>query len=190
MPWAAMARIRRQSALDLGCVEAGVDLIEQQELGIRGKALGELQPLAIGQRELRGGRVGIAGKPGEFQAFHGAGAGGRNRARASGKQSAGGDIVEDAHARKRLHHLEGAADTKPGDAKRGQAIDALACKRDLARVGRLHPGDDIDQGGLAGAVRPDQSDDLAGHEREAHAVERDEPAEMFAHAGERQQGTG
>ena len=184
MPWAAMARINVKARSISVALRPALTSSSSKSLGF------VASPFAIGQRELRGGRLGIAGKPGEFQAFHGASAGRRDRKGSPGKQSAGGDVVEDAHARKRLHHLKGAADAKPGDAKRGQAIDAFACKRDLARIGRLHPGDDIDQGGLAGAVGPDQSNDLARHKGEAHAVERHKPTETFADARERQQGTG
>ncbi len=42
-------QVERQ--IDLARVEAGIDLVEQQELRARGKALGELEALAAGERQ-------------------------------------------------------------------------------------------------------------------------------------------
>ncbi len=52
MPRAAMARIEIERLLDFRCVQAGVDLVEHQDMWVHGQALGELQTLAIGQRPL------------------------------------------------------------------------------------------------------------------------------------------
>jgi hypothetical protein len=49
-------------------------------------------------------------------------------------------------------------------------------------------GDDVDQGGLAGAVRSDETDDLARREIEADVVQRDEAAEALGHAGHAHEG--
>ena len=53
----------------------------------------------------------------------------------------------------------------------------LALPEDLALVGRVRPGQHLDQGGLAGAVLAEQAVHLAGADVEVDAVER-------AHAGE------
>ena len=44
-------------------------------------------------------------------------------------------------------------------------------------VGREHAGDQVEQRGLAGAIRPNNREDLPLADREAHAIDRGEPAE-------------
>ena len=54
---------------------------------------------------------------------------------------------------------------------RAPAGDVLAVDADLALRGLDEPGDRVDQRGLAGAVRPDEPDDLPGLDLEAHVVD-------------------
>ena len=46
----------------------------------------------------------------------------------------------------------------------GETLDALATEQDLARIGRVDPGDDLDQRRLAGTVVTEQADNLARSE--------------------------
>ena len=55
----------------------------------------------------------------------------------------------------------------------------IAIQHHLAAVGRVKAGDHVDRGGLAGAVGTDQSQDFAGRDMEAQAVERVEAAEAL-----------
>src|SRR5262249_33575195 len=65
-----------------------------------------------------------------------------------------------------------------GDALGRQAREIAATEEDLP-VGRLHEaGDDVERGGLAGAVRADQADDGAERDLEADPAERDQPADV------------
>ena len=75
------------------------------------------------------------------------------------------DVVEHGHARERSHDLEGAADAEPADAIGRQADDERPVDSSLAAVGAQEAVQQIEQRGLAGAVRPDDADDLAGARR-------------------------
>jgi hypothetical protein len=63
------------------------------------------------------------------------------------------------------------------DLVRREAEQALAVEADVAGVGAVEPRDEVEDGGLAGAVRADQAGDLAALDVEREAVERDDAAE-------------
>ena len=54
----------------------------------------------------------------------------------------------------------------------------------------VEPGEAVEQRGLAGAVRPDQAEDLALVHVERDAVQRDDAAEHDADVANREQGAG
>ena len=117
------------------------------------------------------GAVGKRREPGEFEllARHGH-RGGDARLRAA-EQRAGRDILQDGHPRKRLHDLEGAGEPAARRLERALRRHVLALKPDAAGGRPMHAGHQIDQRGLAGAVRADQRDDLALLQREAQVVD-------------------
>src|SRR5436190_4905004 len=88
-------------------------------------------------------------------------------------------VLEDAHVAEQARDLEGAHEPAQRDLVRREAEEALALERDLAGARALDPGDEVDERRLAGAVRSDDATDLAGLDREAHVVRRDEPAEAL-----------
>src|SRR5262249_34553237 len=55
---------------------------------------------------------------------------------------------------------------------------------DAAGVGLEQAADDVEQRGLAGAVRADDRDDLALPDRDGHVLDRAHPAEALRHAGD------
>src|SRR6185437_5057223 len=57
--------------------------------------------------------------------------------------------------------------------------DVFLAEQDLSAVGREHAGDEIDQRGLAGAVRPDQRVARAFRQRDADVVGDDQRAEAL-----------
>ena len=65
-------------------------------------------------------------------------------------QVAGGDV-----------DLKGSGQSEPGDFMGAQAGDVLPVENDAARHGREHAGDAVEEGGLAGAVRPDEPQQFA-----------------------------
>ena len=54
------------------------------------------------------------------------------------------------------------------------------------RVRLVHPGEHLDQGGLAGAVLPEQAVHLAGADLQLHAVQRPYAGEGLDHVGQAQ----
>ena len=71
------------------------------------------------------------------------------------------DVLVRAQAAERPRHLERAADCARGDLVRPQALDALAPEVNLALVGAIQSGQQVDRRRLAGAVRTDQAANLA-----------------------------
>ena len=63
---------------------------------------------------------------------------------------------------------------------RGELVVALAVDLDLARVGRVVAGDDLDERRLAGAVLAEQGEDRAAGGVEVHPVEDLDAAERLA----------
>ena len=87
--------------------------------------------------------------------------------------AAGNHLVDDGPARHLFDVLPEVADRHP------------LRHRDVALVGLLLADDHPEQGGLAGAVGPDQADLLAGIELERRVDEQDLPAVLLADAGKR-----
>src|SRR6267142_2845991 len=84
--------------------------------------------------------------------------------------------VEQRHARAQLDVLEGAGDPGAGDVELLVAGDRSSRERDLAAVGAERAGEQVEHRGLAGAIRADQAEDLAGTHLEADIVDSDEAA--------------
>src|SRR5919204_2769701 len=166
-----------QRLLDLGGVEPGVALVQHQKARAQGEALGELEPLAPGEGE--GGRWTMrhVGKAREFEMLAGDRPCLAHVAGMTAKQRAGGDVLHHRHPRERLHDLEGSGEAEPRDPVGPLARDVMAVEMHMARRGRMHAGDQVDQRGLAGAVRPNEADDLALVDVEADVVDGLEPAE-------------
>ena len=78
--------------------------------------------------------------------------------------------------------LEGARDAGGGDLVRLEPGERAAVERERARVGRVDPGQHVEQRRLAGAVRADQAVDLARRDGERHLVQRLHAAEALADA--------
>src|SRR6202044_2336918 len=78
-----------------------------------------------------------------------------------------------------MRRLEGPVDALARQPIRRNAADRTALEPDLAAIGGMQPGNDIDAGGLARAVRSDQAQHLARGQGKADAVERPEPAEAL-----------
>ena len=87
------------------------------------------------------------------------------------------DVVEHRLRAEQREVLEGAGDADLGDAVRRAGEHRAAFEQDIAAIGRVEPADAVEQRGLAGAVRPDQPEDLALLDGERDAVERDDAAE-------------
>src|SRR6187455_186834 len=82
-----------------------------------------------------------------------------------------------AHAEEDLQVLERAREAARGQQMRRQARDVVVAQRDASTRGRIDAGHDIEQRGLAGAVRPDDGEDLGRLNRKRHARDRGNAAE-------------
>ena len=100
------------------------------------------------------------------------------------------DVVEHRKIGKQSDVLEGAADADFGDPVRRPLQDAHAFHQDVAGARLVEPAEAVEERGLAGAVRPDQAEDLALMHVERHAVQRDDAAEHDADVANRKQGMG
>ena len=84
------------------------------------------------------------------------------------------DVLEHAHLGDDIGMLEGASEAARRDPLRRRPGDRFAPKTDLAAIDRQRAADQVEGRALAGAVRPDQPDDLARTNAETHLVDRDE----------------
>ena len=66
-------------------------------------------------------------------------------------------VLEHAHVRERLRDLERTADALAAAILPRDTGDVLAVETDPTLVGPIHAGDQVEQRGLAGAVRPDDA---------------------------------
>ena len=110
----------RNDVADLGRVESGQHLVEQQQLRLGGERTRKLETLAGGDRQSIGGAIEHIGQA-EIAADT---VGNRKRgiARPVMKMRADQDVFAHRQADKRLHDLEGARDAEP------RQLDAAACR--------------------------------------------------------------
>src|SRR6185503_7230756 len=91
------------------------------------------------------------------------------------------DIVEGGHVLEQPDVLEGAGDSERRHLVRLRSRDLSVVEHDTPGGRRKNPGDAIEKRGLAGAVRPDEREDLAALHVERDVVDRDEAAEPLRH---------
>ena len=140
---------------------------------------GQRDPLALPARQLRGPA------PGEHvelhqleQAHHGVADLVLGGTHGTGPHpESEGDVLEDVHVTKQSVVLEDEPDLALADRLGGRV---LAVEVDRAPIGRLQPGDDAEQRGLARSRGTEQGHQLAARHVEAHVVEGDEVAERLA----------
>ena len=92
------------------------------------------------------------------------------------QQAPGHDVVERRHAPKQRDILEGAGDALRRGLVGAHAPAGLSLPGDRARLRVIEAVDDVQHRGLAGAVRPDDREDLVTPDLDADAVERGDPA--------------
>ncbi len=162
----------RTSRLDLDHglgIDAGERLVEQHVVRTAGERAGDLDPpaLAAGERDRRRlamardaefleQRVEVGLAPAPVRLHHL-----EHRA----------DIVLDVEAAEDRGFLRQIADPEPRALIHRKVGDVVAVELDLAAIGLDQPGDHVERGGLAGAVRPEQADRLAAPHVEAHVLD-------------------
>src|SRR5439155_20564621 len=86
-------------------------------------------------------------------------------------------VVKDRQGRKEPDILEGSRDALLGDLIRLSSHNGASSKTDLAFGGPIHAGDEVEDGGLAGAIRPDETDQFALAHLQVQRGNRGETAE-------------
>jgi len=76
-------------------------------------------------------------------------------------------ILIDRQFAEQIGDLKRAGQSAMADQVGRDALDLAAVETDGAGIGRVKARDQVEQRGLAGAVRPDQGVDFAGADREA-----------------------
>src|SRR5215475_681783 len=90
------------------------------------------------------------------------------------------EILEHAHAGEWQRDLERATDAEATALRGGRAGNVAAAIAHAPVIRCYRAADNAKQGGLAGAVRPDNAERLAFAERKVDAVSRHDRAETFA----------
>ena len=75
--------------------------------------------------------------------------------------------------------MKGARNAAPVDLVRLQPQQAGIVEANIALVGRVQTGDQVENRRLAGAIRPNQADNLARLNRQAQVVHHLQPAKML-----------
>ena len=91
------------------------------------------------------------------------------------------DVLQSRHLAEQPDVLEGSGDAEPSDLVALELGHHLVVERDGSGGRPIHPGHRIEAGGLAGTVRPDESEDLATVDGEGHRIQRGEAAELHRH---------
>ena len=164
-----------RDALELRGIESGGQLVDEQKARPGRQRAGEIEHFLLRAVELAGR---LAGKRREIER-------GQQRPdvrRPGPVASVGGgdlDVLAHGQGEEGPRYLERAIDPGMDQPVRGQPADRAAVETDRAAVRPVKPGNDIDARGLAGAIRSDQAEDLAGSHRKVQAVERAKAAEAF-----------
>src|SRR6266540_77787 len=89
------------------------------------------------------------------------------------------DVLERSHVVEEADVLKGPRHAERRDFVRRQTGDRPAVEVDAARGRLVHAGEDVEEGRLAGAVRPDEADDLSARDDEVDVVDGDQPSELL-----------
>src|SRR5437870_943492 len=179
----------------LPAIHAGGGLVEQKQLGLQRQGARDLEPALVAVGEVAGPLVGTVGEADQLEQRQGPatrlallGARRGQPDHAAHEAARRPHVTRDHHVLERrelaeqTHVLKRARDAEAGDAEGPQARDVTALIPEPAGGGRAEARDEIEQRRLAGAVGPDQAEELAALHGERHAAHRHDTAEA---AGER-----
>src|ERR1700676_3109583 len=96
-------------------------------------------------------------------------------------------VLQHGHGQKRFRNLKRAVDAGMNQAVRGKSADRPIAEPDLSIVLSVKTRDDVDAGGLSGAVGADEPENLAGVQMELQAVERPKSAKALDQARDLQE---
>ena len=164
---------------DLGRVQPGHHLVEQDQLRLQRERARDFEAAPLAQRQLAGRHLGARLQP-DFGEHRGGVPHRRRRGRAWRRNAPTMTFSRVVRPISGLAIWNVRPMPRCARACGGRLLIVLVAQHDRAR-GRLElPADQIEQRGLAGAVRPDQAEDLAAVHRERNAVHGEQPGEAAA----------
>ena len=157
-------------------------LVEEEKARPAREGRRQLEALHLPEGELGGAGAALVAESDQGQEPLGFAApvGGPAIAVSPAERHADQDAVEHGEPREGTRDLKGPAQAQPPHDPRGPARDPLAAAPDLACGRRQEPAEDIEERGLAGAVRAEQPDHLALLDGHVDAAEREKAAECHA----------
>jgi hypothetical protein len=179
-------------------VHAGRRLVQEQEAGVRGHRARDLEPPPVGVRERVGGLVPaishqalaeerelLLGEPVDLPLLAAHPRRAEHGAQHPGLRVAVGrrhHVLLDGHVQEEAQRLEGAREALARDLVRWEADDRFALEEDLALVGLVDAGDEVEERRLAGPVRADHADDLVLADEEVEVRDHLEATERLRDA--------
>ncbi len=178
--------------------QTGQRLVQQQDLGVRRQSDGDFQQPLLAMRQVRALFAGTFHQPHDLQQRPGAGVDFLDIMRVAPQAVALGalalnrkaDVLEHRQVAEHAEDLERARNTKPDPLVNRQAVDVLPLEHDLALIGPQQPGQHVEEGGLARAVRPNEAVHRAGHDIQVDLSRRHDRAEAFRDLAHRHDGLG
>ena len=98
------------------------------------------------------------------------------------RRAADEDVFRHRQRRDQAEFLVDGDDARPLGILRARRLEFDAVEDDAAARRRLHTRQNLEQGGLAGAVLAKQAEDLAAPDLQRHVVQRRDAGEMLGHA--------
>ena len=180
-----------EEAIGLARRQRGGGLVEDEDAGVHGERLGDLDELPLAGREALHLHVGRDVQVHHGQELLGAPADlapAQQRHLAHGREVADEEVLGDGEVGEEVQLLVDEGDAGAvGIARVARRVD-LAVQQHLARVERHDAAQDVHERGLAGAVLADQADDAAALDVEGDALQDRHAEEGLADVLEAQDG--
>src|SRR5450830_1577178 len=167
----------RDRLLDFCRVQAGEVLVEKEELRLCREGAGHFEAFSHAERQAPGEAVAPRFhlcEGGRFQSHRA-----RLLAAVGAAERGDHDVLEDREAGEGLDDLERPGQAEVTDGVRLQAVDPAPLEQDRAAGRRVIAVDEVEDRRLAGAVRTDETQDVALLEREGHVADRLQTAEAL-----------
>src|SRR5713101_9759829 len=183
------AEQHNEDLLDLGGRQTGHRLVGKQQPRRAGNGAGQLELTHLDLGQIARQALRLVGEP-DFReecmaALVDRGAGEPRAVPGIDRiEERNAEIVEKIQAAERFGQLKAAGQPQPGALVGRHAVEPAAVEHDAAAVVVQCAGEAVDQRALARAVGPDQTEPLAGLDRDVDVFERHKTAKAFAQPGD------
>ena len=170
-----------EQRLDLARLQRRGGLVHDDHLGVHGDRPGQGDHLlgADAEAAQRAPDVGVEAEAAQDGAGVAVQPGGVDHPEPAAGLAAEQEVARDAHHRDEVDLLVDGGDPGPLRLQRGGEAGRCSVVAQFAAVGPVDAGEDLDEGGLAGAVLAHEGVHLAGPEGEMHVVERHHAGKRF-----------